>query len=40
MKLEEIQRQVKDGSLRIRKMTPEERRRYPVAAAPSKPRRK
>ena len=28
MKLEEIERQVKDGSLRIRKMTPEERRRY------------
>jgi hypothetical protein len=36
-KLEEIQRQVKDGSLRIRKMTVDERRRY--AAAP-KPRRK
>jgi hypothetical protein len=30
-KLEEIQRQVKDGSLRIRKMTVDERRRYPAA---------
>jgi hypothetical protein len=38
VKLEEIQRQVKDGSLRIRKMTPEERRRYPVQ--PTKARRK
>jgi hypothetical protein len=27
-KLEEIQRQVKDGSLKIRKMTPEERKRF------------
>lgn len=27
-KLEEIQLQVKDGSLRIRKMTPKERKRY------------
>jgi hypothetical protein len=31
-KLEEVQRQVKDGSLRIHKMTPEERRRYPAVA--------
>ncbi len=38
MKLEEIQRQVKDGSLTIRKMTPAERRRYP--AVPAKARRK
>jgi hypothetical protein len=38
VKLEEIQRQVKEGSLRIRKMTPEERRRYP--AATTKARRK
>src|SRR5271165_6705301 len=38
VKLEEIQRQVKDGSLRIRKMTPEERRRYP--ALPAKARRR
>ena len=38
VKLEEIQRQVKDGSLRIRTMTPEERRRYP--AKPAKARRR
>jgi len=38
VKLEEIQRQVKDGSLKIRKMTPAERRRYP--AMPAKARRK
>ena len=38
MKLEEIQRQIKDGSLKIRKMTAEERRRYPVL--PAKARRK
>ncbi len=38
VKLEEIQRQVKDGSLRIRKMTPEQRRRYP--AMPTKARRR
>jgi hypothetical protein len=37
-KLEDIQRQIKDGSLRIRKMTAEERRRYP--ALPPKARRK
>ena len=37
-KLEELRRQVKDGSLKIRKMTPEERRRYP--ATPAKARRK
>lgn len=37
-KLEEIERQVKDGSLRIRKMTAEERKRYPPK--PAKPRRK
>jgi hypothetical protein len=29
MRLEEIQRQVKEGSLKIRKMTAEERRRFP-----------
>jgi hypothetical protein len=29
LRLEEIQRQVKDGSLKIRKMTAEERRRFP-----------
>ena len=38
VKLEEIQRQVKDGSLRIHKMTPEERQRYP--ALPAKARRR
>ena len=37
-KLEEIQLQVKDGSLTIRKMTPEERKRYPPK--PSKGRRR
>lgn len=37
-RLEEIQRQVKAGSLTIRKMTPEERERYPPR--PSKARRK
>jgi hypothetical protein len=36
--LGEIQRQVEDGSLTIRKMTPEERKRYPPR--PSKGRRK
>jgi hypothetical protein len=29
VKLEEIQRQIKDGSLKIRKMTAQERRRFP-----------
>jgi hypothetical protein len=28
-RVEAIQQQVKDGSLKIRKMTPEERKRYP-----------
>jgi hypothetical protein len=28
-RMEALQRQVKDGSLKIRKMTPEERKRYP-----------
>jgi hypothetical protein len=37
-KLEEIQRQVQDGSLKIRKMTPEERKRYPTQ--PDKQRRR
>ncbi len=37
-KLEEIQIQVKDSSLTIRKMTPEERKRYPPR--PSKVRGK
>lgn len=39
MKLEEIQRQIKSGSLKIRKMTAEERRRY-GPAPPAKARRK
>jgi hypothetical protein len=38
VKLEEIQLQVKDGSLRIRKMTPAERKRFPPK--PSSARRK
>ena len=33
MKLEEIQSQLKDGSLRIRKMTSAERKRYPPKPA-------
>ena len=37
-KLEQIRRQVADGSLKIRKMTPAERKRFPVA--PAKARRK
>ncbi|HWX45722.1 MAG TPA: hypothetical protein VNY52_10435 [Solirubrobacteraceae bacterium] len=37
-KLEEIQQQVKEGSLTIRKMTPEERKRYPPQ--PPRARRK
>jgi hypothetical protein len=37
-RLEAMARQVKDGSLTIRKMTPEERRRYPPK--PSTGRRK
>ncbi len=42
MKLEELERQVESGSLKIRKMTAEERRRYPaVPVSPkAKPRRK
>ncbi len=37
-KLEEIQRQVAEGSLKIRTMTKEERKRYP--AMPPKARRR
>jgi hypothetical protein len=42
VKLEEIQRQVKDGTLTIRKMTPAERERYPPRhpPRPSKGRRR
>ncbi len=38
VKLEDVQRQVKDGSLTIRKMTAEERKRFPPK--PSESRRK
>jgi hypothetical protein len=38
LKLEDVQRQVKEGSLTIRKMTREERKRYP--AVPVAARRK
>ncbi len=38
VKLEQIQRQVKDGSLRILAMTPEERRRYPAIQAKARRR--
>jgi hypothetical protein len=38
VKLEDVQRQVKDGSLTIRKMTAEERKRFPPK--PPDPRRK
>ena len=38
VRLEEIERQVKDGSLTIRQMTPKERKRYPPR--PSKGRRR
>jgi hypothetical protein len=37
VKLEQIQQQVKDGSLKIRKMTPAERKRY--ATKPPEKRR-
>jgi hypothetical protein len=33
LKLEEIKRQVKEGSLKIRKMTAQERRRFPPRAS-------
>jgi hypothetical protein len=38
VKLEDVQRQIKEGSLTIRKMTAEERKRYPPK--PSKSARK
>lgn len=37
-KLEDIQRQIESGSLKVRKMTAEERKLYPPK--PAKPRRK
>jgi hypothetical protein len=36
-KLEDVERQLKEGSLTIRKMTAEERKRYPPR--PAKPRK-
>jgi hypothetical protein len=38
VKLEEVQRQVNDGSLTIRKMTAKERERYPPRPRPAKGR--
>jgi hypothetical protein len=38
VKLEDVQRQLEDGSLTIRKMTDEERKRFPPK--PAEPRRK
>jgi hypothetical protein len=40
VKLEEIQQQVKDGSLTIRKMTAEERKRYPPRPSTGRGRRR
>jgi hypothetical protein len=39
-KLEDIQQQIADGSLRIRKMTAAERKRYPPRPRPAKGRRR
>jgi hypothetical protein len=36
VKLEEIQRQLKEGSLKIRKMTAKERKRFPPRPRPAK----
>jgi hypothetical protein len=33
LKLEDLQRQIKDGSLKIRKMTAQERKRFPPLPA-------
>lgn len=39
-KLQEMERQIKDGSLKVRKMTAAERKRYPPVPAKAKaPRR-
>jgi hypothetical protein len=40
VKLEEIRQQVKDGSLTIRQMTPEERKRYPPRPSTGRGRRR
>jgi hypothetical protein len=39
VRLEDVQRQLDEGSLTIRKMTAEERKRFPVKAS-AEPRRK
>jgi hypothetical protein len=39
-KLEQVREQVESGSLVIRKMTPEERRRYPPVEPQPKPSRR
>jgi hypothetical protein len=39
-KLDAIKQQVKDGSLTIRSMTPEEREKYPKPDRPRRPRRR
>lgn len=36
VKLEDVQRQLEDGSLTIRKMTAEERKRFPPSRSPSR----
>lgn len=40
LKLEDVAQQVADGSLTIRQMTPEERKKYPKRDRPPKPRRR
>ncbi len=37
-KLEAVQQQIDEGSLKIRKMTPEERKKYPPQDRPKKKR--
>ena len=39
-KLAAIEQQVKEGSLTIRPMTPQEREKYPKPEAPRRPRRR
>jgi len=39
VKLEDVQRQIKEGSLTIREMTAKERRLFPPPARPKGPRR-
>jgi predicted nucleic acid-binding Zn-ribbon protein len=38
VKLEDMRRQVKDGSLKIRKMTAKERKRFPPRASEGSPK--